>query len=436
MSDYGAWYTFVGDGDQTTISATGIAGFDIAMATTSGSCGALTNLDCDDTFGGTESYTFITTNGVNYYIYIAHYSTFGTTTGNFTISRTCTTPPTPPVNDEPCTATVLTPNGTCIPTAGTLEAATDSSIDACFGTPDNDVWYSFAATNTSHTVTISNFAGSDTDMYHAVYGPITPPSDCNNVAVANNMTCEDFDDYTDLTGLTIGSTYYVQVFTYSGGSETTTFDICVTEPCSNTDPINTIPTACPLIAGEENVDPFIAPFDPDPSFSLDCNSPTLTLEAHSTIRTTDSYIVEQITYTNPNYNPTVFGGIPQVIGTDDVWADDWTILPFNFCFYGNTYTQALVGANGMITFDNTNIAGSSCGWEFNNNLPSTVDALFNNTIYGVYHDIDPTGITSPVGSWVEGTTAGCRRFGSAWDGGTMVSEKHGIKTIYWNGCFA
>ena len=33
---------------------------------------------------------------------------------------------------------------------------------------------------------------------------------------------------------------------------------------------------------------------------------------------------------------------------------------------------------------------SKSGYSFSNNLPSTTGALFANTIYGVYHDIDPS----------------------------------------------
>src|SRR5690606_16165776 len=73
----GAWYTFVGDGDLTTISTTAIGGFDHEMAISSGSCGSFTNIACQDAgvSNGTETYTFATTNGVNYYVYIAHWLT-------------------------------------------------------------------------------------------------------------------------------------------------------------------------------------------------------------------------------------------------------------------------------------------------------------------------------------------------------------------------
>ena len=98
MSDYGVWYTFIGDGTPTTISASPASGYDIEMSISSGSCGGLTSIACRDA-GNPETHTFTTTNGVNYFVYIAHYSTSSTTTGTFTISRTCPLPP--------CTSTTM-----------------------------------------------------------------------------------------------------------------------------------------------------------------------------------------------------------------------------------------------------------------------------------------------------------------------------------------
>ncbi|MBN2668438.1 MAG: T9SS type A sorting domain-containing protein [Bacteroidales bacterium] len=88
-SAYGVWYTFTGDGNETTISSTAV--FDHEMVIFSGSCGSLTNITCRDVAlsGGTETYTFTTTVGLDYYVYIANWSTSSTTTGTFTISRSC-----------------------------------------------------------------------------------------------------------------------------------------------------------------------------------------------------------------------------------------------------------------------------------------------------------------------------------------------------------
>lgn len=96
MSNYGVWYTFIGDGTINTISSTPASGYNIEMSISRGSCGSLTNVSCQDIngSGGTESYTFYTTLGTQYYIYIAENSSGDSGTGNFTISRTCDISPT------------------------------------------------------------------------------------------------------------------------------------------------------------------------------------------------------------------------------------------------------------------------------------------------------------------------------------------------------
>ncbi|QRM89407.1 T9SS type A sorting domain-containing protein [Lacinutrix sp. WUR7] len=225
----------------------------------------------------------------------------------------------------------------------------------------------------------------------------------------------------NLTGLSSGTTYYIFV---RGLCNAVDFGIWTpttfTTGCTN---IITTPTVCPIIAGEQGVDPFSAdPFDPDPSFSLDCSSPTLTLQAHSTIRETDSYAVEQITYVAPVYDfPILFGG-SQVISTDDVWADDTTGIGFDFNFYGQCYDEVLVGANGIVTFDLVNnTPGTFCPWSFSTNIPDGAN-LFEQTIFGVYHDIDPSGMTNtPIRSRTVGT-APCRQFQVSWDNIPMFTD--------------
>ncbi|WCO02202.1 T9SS sorting signal type C domain-containing protein [Psychroserpens ponticola] len=150
----------------------------------------------------------------------------------------------PIANDDPCGAISLTvnPDYSCTNTSpGTVENATDSGIGpaACGGTEDDDVWFSFVATGTSHTVDLINVAGSTIDLYHALYGGFIAP-DCS-VAVGDNFGCSDFNS-SILTGLTSGETYFIQVFTWTGTTgQDTTFDICIgtpPPPPSNDNPCN------------------------------------------------------------------------------------------------------------------------------------------------------------------------------------------------------
>lgn len=86
---------------------------------------------------------------------------------------------------------------------------------------------------------------------------------------------------------------------------------------------------------------------------------------------------------------------------DDSWSQP-VQLPFNFCFFGNTYKQAMIGANGCISFNPAN-AGQGCPYNIQNE-PDIPSPLFNptsaagppvipysmrNSIMGVFEDIYP-----------------------------------------------
>ena len=94
-SDYGVWYTFVGDGNQNTITSETTFDHELEIFSTDSDCdGTFTTVICVDESTGTESHTFTSTVGVVYFVYVAHYSNFSsTTTGTFNIELTCVTPP-------------------------------------------------------------------------------------------------------------------------------------------------------------------------------------------------------------------------------------------------------------------------------------------------------------------------------------------------------
>lgn len=128
----------------------------------------------------------------------------------------------PPANDECADATALTID---VSTDGTITSATDSGEDNCgFSTPDDDVWYSFEATSTTHFVDLVSRNGTSSfyDFYHAVYS--------GSCGALTNANCSDGNSSTT-TGLTIGQTYYVQVFSYtSTANQVADFSITVTAP--------------------------------------------------------------------------------------------------------------------------------------------------------------------------------------------------------------
>lgn len=122
------------------------------------------------------------------------------------------------------------------------------------------------------------------------------------------------------------------------------------------------------------------------NIELDCDQPCTDLSA-TFLQTgeTSSYEVAPIGY-NPPFPST--GGTPVSVNTDDVWSDPIP-LPFDFCFYGGTYSEILIGSNGVITFDLVNNEPNGfCDWSFSDPIPS--NNLFSTTIFGPYMDIDPS----------------------------------------------
>jgi len=378
---------------------------DSGMALYSGACGSLVLIECDDDDSNNGFMSSITLTGrtPGEIIYIRVWELGNNNNGTFDIC--VSEPPPPPPNDNPCTAVALTPGQGCVGTFGYVEQATDSGINAaaCGGTPNDDVWYSFVATNTTHTISLTNVNGSTTDMYHAVYGGFTSP-DCS-VAIGDNISCSDANIST-ITGLTVNDTYFVQVYTYFGTTgATSTFDICIKEPCQL--PIAITTPSCPFID-----------VTPDTSTIGSCGaasaSETLTADFLDLGDTSD-YDVNLI-----NYNATTFANLaaaatsPVALSADDRWSDASYVMPIDFCFYGTTVNNFVVGANGIISFD-TSLANTGSGFVIDEDLPSTDASLVENAIYAAYHDIDP-GVTGS-GPITFGATSigGCNVMVVLWD---------------------
>ncbi len=126
--------------------------------------------------------------------------------------------------------------------------------------------------------------------------------------------------------------------------------------------------------------------DAGPDVTLDCDDSCTELTA-SFLNTgeTSDYEASSITY-DPPFPFT--GGTPVSVNTDDVWSSSIP-LPFEFCFYGENYTEFLIGSNGVITFDtNDNSPGGFCDWSFSESVPNP--DLISGAIFGAYMDIDPS----------------------------------------------
>ncbi|HBG70532.1 MAG TPA: hypothetical protein DDX57_07085 [Bacteroidales bacterium] len=136
------------------------------------------------------------------------------------------------------------------PVAGTTATATQT-IAGCVGTADDDVWYSFTATATSHIITVTPSAGMD---------PVLQlfSGDC---ATLTSMNCMDqgFTGEAETiyaTGLTIGVVYKIRIYHYFTGFGSGTFTVCITtappaptnDNCSNATLLN-VNATCVATAG-------------------------------------------------------------------------------------------------------------------------------------------------------------------------------------------
>lgn len=426
--DDDVWYRFVATNTTHYVNLLNVTGSatDMYHAVYSGAsgCGALgAAILCSDSDSSIVNGLTI---GQTYYVQVYTYTSTGGQTTNFNIC--IGTPPPPPSNDNCSGAISLTVNtdlSCTTTTAGSVASATDSGIagSGCFGTDDDDVWYQFVATNTTHYVNLLNVTGSTTDMYHAVY---SGASGCGSLGTA--LVCSDSDS-SIVNGLTIGQTYYVQVYSYTSTSgQTSNFNICIGTPCNGNGPgTGTTDLGCPsVVSGGLGLN------GADHNAIL-CTAASTCVDLEATyldLGNTSTYRVESIPY-NPPYQFTCLEN-PVSVDTDDVWSPVIN-LPFNFCFYGNTYNQCLIGSNGVITFDlGSNTAGGTCDWEFDSTNPGQLpvsghSSLIENAIFGVFHDINP-GVSGEVGWELITLNTGCRALVASWSSVPLFGDNSKIYT--------
>lgn len=227
-SNRDGWWTFTTGAGVTSITVSETTNRPIALALYSG-CAAANIVACQSIGNAAGSMVVTVTPNTTYYLRVMRTNT-GTNawTGSVCVYVT----PPPPANDNCGGAVSLTPGATCTPTAGTTVNATQSmAATACggfTGNADDDVWYSFTATATSHTVTLgTNSIDAVIQGFSGSCGGLASIGCADNVAGTGTETMT-------LTGLGIGSVYYVRVYDYDAGAANAgTFTICVTAPPAN-----------------------------------------------------------------------------------------------------------------------------------------------------------------------------------------------------------
>lgn len=149
--------------------------------------------------------------------------------------------------------------------------------------------------------------------------------------------------------------------------------------------------------------------------NLPCNQTCLSPLKITHLKTTGDYIVTSIPF-----NPFPFvtpGGTEDVTLYDDDQYSTLFNLPFAFCFYDSSYKNAVIGSNGLITFEETN---ASChnSWRVNSPIPFTGGGPCNEalpyypraSIMGAYTDLDPRDTESPTDRKIEWRVEGTDPF--------------------------
>tara|TARA_B100000508_G_scaffold48272_1_gene37493 strand:- start:38394 stop:42161 length:3768 start_codon:yes stop_codon:yes gene_type:complete len=234
-ADDDVWYEFVATSSSHEITVGASSNYDPVLQVFSSTCASLISLGCTDNFGTAvdESFSYTGfTPGQTYKIRVYHWGT-GSGSGDFTIC--VTNPPTPPSNDACSGAIALNVNSTCVPESYNNNGVTNS-LPGCSGNADDDVWFSFVATNAVQEINVSPQSNLDlvVQLYEGSCSSLTSLYCADNTFTGGTETI-------NAVGLTPGQTYYFRVYDYYTGT-TGDFDVCVVgtptpaptndEPCS------------------------------------------------------------------------------------------------------------------------------------------------------------------------------------------------------------
>lgn len=251
-ADDDVWYSFVATSASHVVALTDVVSVGTSLSTNlylqvlSGACGSMTSVLCDTSYGSPAILTGLTP-GATYYARVYNSNTGPANANTFSI---CVTTPVAPSNDDCAGAIALTVNPTtncAVVTAGTTHSATNSNvaISPCTGTADDDVWYTFTATNPSHIITLSNVVSTGNNSSTSLYMQIMSGT-CGTLTSVKCSTV----NATMAEGLTVGQTYYVRVYNSNGSGYSNSFNICVGTPppppanddCANAVPLTVNPT--------------------------------------------------------------------------------------------------------------------------------------------------------------------------------------------------
>lgn len=237
-ADDDVWYQFTATAANHQITVDPSASMDPVVEVFSGICSALNSIICKD-FGFSGENEVVNLSGLTvgqvYRVRVYHY---GAGSGSATFSICCTVAPAATPNNVCGSAVPLTVNTTCSATAGTTFGASQS-FPGCSGNADDDVWFSFVATNAQQTVTVTPISSTFDPVFQVYSGTCTTLNSEICVDNGNMLATES----SQVVGLTAGQTYFVRVYDYYAGNNGD-FTICVTGPATaaptNDNPCNAI----------------------------------------------------------------------------------------------------------------------------------------------------------------------------------------------------
>ena len=267
------WYSFTATSASTTITVTGLNGYNpiAELYQVSGSCPTLTltSKGCTSvtTANGVSSFAYTGLGLTTYLIRVYDETGVVTAGSNFTICVTTITPPPP---NNACAGYINIPvsrSPACNPINGTLLQATgetpvqpvSAGATCSSGTVPAagpaDVWYYFTAGATSETVTLnslSNVFRPVFEVWQDGCGNVGPQATTGVSLGCTSAALNGTQATASIGGLTIGNNYFVRVYNYDGTVPTAspTFNICVKQDttavsaAANNIPCNAIPVQC------------------------------------------------------------------------------------------------------------------------------------------------------------------------------------------------
>ena len=222
QADDDQWFRFTATATSHFVNLKDATG-SMAIQVFSGNCNGLQSLSCIEApSGAVNKQLYGLTVGATYRLRV--YTQDAGATTAFTIC--VTTPPPPPANDNCAGATVLSVNSNLLCTQ-TLQANTSGGLPTlpalavCLGVADDDVWYRFTATSSSHRIKITN--ASQTVVAHFYSGT------CANLDLLACLETTGGNAEYQLNGLTAGATYFIRAFS-KAESTFATFNLCVGTP--------------------------------------------------------------------------------------------------------------------------------------------------------------------------------------------------------------